>query len=93
MTILINSILTENCIRDECRCGRPAIPPGVTIVNTFNNSSGEQNTVYEHKSKVYYECIDKNNILVGSDVRVCDNGYWTGIVPRCGKDLFFLSSR
>jgi len=79
--------LSQDCQNDECDCGTIAKPPGSEIIQKRNDTFeiyDETNEDYRHNFRVWYRCIDRNNILVGNQMRTCDRGKWLGSVPRCG---------
>ena len=85
--IKINVIYSQNNIHsqewDQYFCGQIAKPPGVEIV--INNTTVDTNIRFKDNSKVYYKCKERENLLIGNNVRQCVRGYWTGSVPRCGN--------
>ncbi|CAG2113464.1 unnamed protein product, partial [Medioppia subpectinata] len=80
----------------ECSCGTIARPPGIELtvrqspqnmsisqanqLARYNDSTLKHN---EHLTRVWYQCSDPNNLLVGNRVRECRSGKWMGSVPRC----------
>lgn len=82
----------------ECDCGsiaKPVRAETFTIKVSKNDSLKYEQIdaddgAYEHNSRVWYQCIDPNDYLVGNHSRVCKNGKWIGKVPRCGKYLLCI---
>jgi len=81
------------CQFEECDCGKIAQPPGSEIIVEQNDSLEpyDDQKEYKHKSQLWYQCIDRNNVLVGNDMRTCDSGKWLGSVPRCGNYHKYIS--
>ena len=75
----------------SCHCGEAAIPEWTDLFygsnNTPYNSNHSQHN--SHKSRIVYKCHDKNDLLVGNDIRKCHRGKWLGQIPRCGRLLGF----
>ena len=34
-------------------------------------------------SRAFFRCKDETNIFVGKEIRICDDGEWTGSLPNC----------
>ncbi|KAB5548789.1 hypothetical protein PHYPO_G00059630 [Pangasianodon hypophthalmus] len=70
---------TPICSRNTDHCPDPGTPPGAS----------RQGHIFNIDDKVTYTC-DKNLKLIGSKVRVCqDGGYWSGKEPECYADFTY----
>ena len=85
---LVGRVLTDSCIYDNVSVG-----PGLKAFTMINESVVPiiGNISHLKLEKVYYECEDKNNLLIGHQYRQCLNDYLAGQVPRWGAAHFIES--
>ncbi|KAI5096744.1 complement factor B isoform X1 [Silurus meridionalis] len=70
---------TPICSRNTDHCPDPGTPPGAS----------RKGNIFNIDDKVTYTC-DKNLKLIGSKVRVCqDGGLWSGKEPECYADFTY----
>ncbi len=82
-------------LHKDCHCGSIAQSPGSSLFTrlVYPNSSTvieeyDDNVPYGYKLyRVYYQCADEENVLVGDNMRECAEGNWRGAVPRCVLNL------
>jgi len=65
------------CLGD---CGLPGQPANVDVYDSEERS--------KEGDEVTYDCEDHYR-LIGDNKRKCENGKWTGKVPRCGEYIRF----
>lgn len=87
----VGNTSVDHEFRQEYHCGTIAMPPGTRAQSKITLKNGtkvtqdyDEEAYYETRShRVYYLCVDSENILVGNNMRECVNGNWLHGVPRC----------